>query len=186
MRHGRPDLPRNPIFMDREQFNQYLAAYDEAGLSIQETERLHRLYKAYPKPDLVVASDLPRALQTAHIFARGSEVVVDPVFREIPVWLPPDASMFLTHRWPGEFWWSYLRYHWFLDQEPEGKRRSTERAQEAIRHFEEYQKQGPRVAVVSHAGFLLLLINVLQRDHRILGRRLPHIGFGLPTVYHWR
>ncbi|MCL4351181.1 MAG: phosphoglycerate mutase family protein [Firmicutes bacterium] len=186
MRHGRPDLPRNPLFMTRNEFNQYLAAYDEAALSVHEQDRLQRLYAAYPKVDLVIASDLPRALETAKLFARHDNIIVDSLFREIPVWLPNDSTLFLKQRWPGEFWWSYLRFHWFWDQEPEGRTRSTERAREAISRLEQYQKQGPRLAVVSHAGFLLLLINLLQQDRRVSGRRLPHIGFGLPTLYRWR
>lgn len=186
MRHGRPDVPHNPVFMDRDQFNQFLDAYDEAGISEVERLRLITCYADYPRPDIVVASDLPRALATAHLFARGRDVIVSPLLREIPVRLPAPTTRFLRGRWPQEVWWSYLRYHWFLDQEPEGKTLSTRRARAAIQLVKDARAPGTRMAVVSHAGFLLLTVNLLQRDHQVTGRRLPHIGFGAATPYRWR
>lgn len=186
MRHGRPDVPRNPVFMDHHQFSQFLDAYDEAGLSESERLRLVSLYADYPIPDIVVASDLPRALATAHLFARGRDVIVSPLLREIPVRLPEPTTRFLRGRWPAEVWWSYLRYHWFFDQEPEGRTLSTRRALAAIQLVNSVREPGTRMAVVSHAGFLLLMINLLQRGHQVSGRRLPHIGFGEATAYRWR
>lgn len=186
MRHGRPDVPRNPLIMDREQFNRFLDAYDEAGLSETECLRLSQVYADYPLPDILIASDLPRALATARLLARGRDVVVSPLFREIPVRLPDPTTNFLRGRWPSEVWWTYLRYHWFRNQEPEGRVLSIRRAREAMQLITDHRQPGSHIAVVSHAAFLLLMINLLQRDHRVGGRRLPHIGFGEPTLYHWR
>ncbi|MCY0864747.1 MAG: histidine phosphatase family protein [Sulfobacillus sp.] len=186
MRHGRPDLPDNPFFMTRETFNRFLEAYDAAGLSDREKDRLRRLYEGYPRPDLVVTSDLPRARETAELFARSAPIIEDPVFREIPVRLPDVPTWFLSRLWPGEIWWGYLRFAWFYDIPPEGQKKSLERAQTAIGKLEQYQSDVPNLAVVSHSGFLLVLIDQLQRAGRIQGRRLPHIGFGLPTDYIWQ
>ncbi|WP_020376573.1 histidine phosphatase family protein [Sulfobacillus thermosulfidooxidans] len=185
MRHGRPDLPRNPFFMDHDQFNRYLEAYDRAALSDVETQRLTALFQQYPVPDLVICSDLPRAQATAELFARSSPIIVDPTFREIPVWLPDASTKFLKSRWPEEFWWSYLRLNWFRDQGPEGKTRSRQRAQEAITRLLAYQEGHQRIALVSHAGFLSLLITMLHQQHRIKGPLLPSIRFGRPTNYTW-
>lgn len=186
MRHGRPDLPRNPFLMDRMEFNRYLEAYDLAGLSAGETHRLSVLYQKYPDPDLVVCSDLRRARETAEIFSKGAPIIVDPVFREIPVRLPDTPSPFLNARWPGEFWWSYLRMNWFRNQAPEGQAQSVARAYEATIRLKAYHHDVQRLAVVSHAGFLLVTINLLIKQKEIQGRRLPHIGFGQPTRYVWR
>ena len=186
MRHGRPDVPRNPVFMDRQQFNRFLDAYDDAGLSEAERTRLSHVYSGYPVPDTIIASDLPRALATARLFARGREVIVSPLLREIPVRLPEPTTTFLRGRWPSEVWWTYLRFHWFRNQAPEGRILSTRRATEAIQLINEHRQPGTRIAVVSHAAFLLLMVNLLQGDHQVGGRRLPHIGFGTPTLYHWR
>lgn len=185
MRHGRPDIPHNPFFMNKEQFNSFLAAYDRAGLSEEEKVRLSGLYQAYPHPDLVITSDLPRAVDTAKIFARTSQIIIDPIFREIPVWLPLHSTPFLNARWPREFWWSYLRYDWFKDREPEGRTKSLMRAQEALERLYAYQAQADRLALVSHAGFLMVLINILHQRKQIRGRRLPSITFGKPTRYTW-
>jgi len=186
MRHGRPNVPPNPLLMTKVQFNQYLEQYDIAGLSENEQARLTALYQSYPTPELVVSSDLPRARKTADLFARSAPIVVDPIFREIPIWLPDANTWFLTRRWPSEVWWSYLRSAWFYDIPPEGRKLSIERSHEAVQKLLQYQQQVKTLAVVSHSGFLLVTINLLMKSGRIRGRRLPRIHFGTPTTYTWR
>ncbi|MCL5115626.1 MAG: histidine phosphatase family protein [Firmicutes bacterium] len=186
MRHGRPNVPPNPLLMTKQQFNEYLEQYDLAGLSDAETARLTALYQTYPVPELVIASDLPRARETADLFAKGAPIVVDPLFREIPVWVPDASTWFLDRRWPSELWWSYLRFAWFYDIPPEGQKRSYERSREAIKRIMEYQKDVQTMAVVSHSGFLLVSIHLLMQQGRLRGRRLPSIKFGLPSTYQWR
>lgn len=185
MRHGRPNVPPNPLVMTKHQFNQYLEHYDIAGLSSDEQARLTALYASYPQPDLVVSSDLPRAHETAKLFSKGAPIVIDPLFREIPVWLPDANTWFLNRRWPSEVWWSYLRFAWFYDIPPEGQKLSVERSHEAIEKIVQYQKDVRQLAVVSHSGFLLVTINLLKKGGRLMGRRLPRIHFGQPSTYHW-
>lgn len=187
MRHGRPDLPPNPFLMDRHQFNRFLTAYDDAGLSTEETRRLTDRYRSIPTPNRIIASDLPRAQETAKILSRGSQpIITEPLLREIPVWLPDTSSMFLNGRWPTEMWWNYLRFHWFLDAEPEGRHKSLARAREAIALIEHHQAEAQNLAVVSHAGFLMAIITILHARGAIRGRRLPRIQFGYPNHYTWR
>ena len=186
MRHGRPNVPPNPLLMTKTEFNEYLHQYDVAGLSEVEADRLTALYRTYPVPDLVLSSDLPRAHETAQLFGRGAALVVDPLFREIPVRVPEASTWFLNRRWPSEFWWSYLRSSWFFDIPPEGYRQSTARSREAFQAITEHQRTVDRLAVVSHSGFLLVTVNQMMRQSLIRGRRLPHIGFGEPTTYRWR
>ncbi len=185
MRHGRPNVPPNPLLMTKTEFNEYLHQYDLAGLSPDESARLAALYESYPMPELVIASDLPRARQTADLFARGAEILVDPLFREIPVWVPEAATWFLDRRWPSELWWSYLRFAWFYDIPPEGQKQSYERSREAIEAIVRHQATVQKLAVVSHSGFLLVTIHQLMKAGRLKGRRLPHIKFGQPTTYRW-
>lgn len=186
MRHGRPNVPPNPILMTKRDFNEYLHQYDLAGLSDAEADRLSALYRAYPIPDLVIASDLPRAQQTAEIFGRGAALLVDPLFREIPIRVPDASTWFLNRRWPSELWWAYLRSSWFFDIPPEGYHRSTARSREALSAITQHQRTVDRLAVVSHSGFLLVTVNLMMRQSLVAGRRLPHIGFGEPTEYQWR
>ncbi|MCY0899602.1 MAG: phosphoglycerate mutase family protein [Firmicutes bacterium] len=186
MRHGRPNLPANPLLLTKSEFNRYLDAYDDAGLSSDESARLQRLYQHYPVPDLVISSDLPRALETAELFGRGAPLKVDPLFREIPVRVPEKDTWFLNRRWPSEVWWSYLRFAWFYNIPPEGRLRSTARSEEAAAVILAYQREVNKLAVVSHSGFLLVTIDLLMRRGHLVGRRLPRIGFGEPTTYHWR
>lgn len=185
MRHGHPDVPPNPFFMERVHFNRFLTSYDEAALSEKESDRLAELYSRYPRPDIVICSDLPRAHATALLFARGAEVIADPLFREIPVWLPDNSTQFLNRRWPPEFWWNYLRLNWFRNQGPEGKDLSRIRAEKAIAQWSHYQQRYSQVAVVSHAGFISLLIIMLHQRHQIRGPLFPSIRFGRPTFYRW-
>lgn len=185
MRHGRPDVPPNPLLMTKNEFNEYLHQYDLAGLSSGERERLVALYRDYPLPDLVISSDLPRAHETAEVFGRGAKLLVDPLFREIPIRIPDASTWFLNRRWPSEFWWSYLRSAWFFDIPPEGHRASTRRSREAVIAIHQHQQQVKKLAVVSHSGFLLVTINQMVRQHLVAGRRLPRIAFGEPTEYRW-
>jgi broad specificity phosphatase PhoE len=178
-------VPPNAWRVSREEFNHYLSLYDQAGLSEGEIRRLELLYQPYPKPDLVLASDLPRARDTARVFARGAEIIIDPVLREVPVKLPDhNGSWFLSGRWPGEVWWSYLRLAWFRGRQAETPDASRERAHAAIAFLLEHQRSGQSVAVVSHSGFLLILVDRLHRQKTISGPRFPSIDFGRPTAYH--
>ncbi|MCY0879072.1 MAG: histidine phosphatase family protein [Firmicutes bacterium] len=186
MRHGRPNVPANPLLLTKTEFNRYLDAYDDAGLSTEESVRLSRLYQRYPIPDLVISSDLPRALETARLFGRGAPLRVDPLFREIPVRVPDGNTWFLRQRWPSEVWWSYLRFAWFYNIPPEGRTRSTQRSEQAAAVIAACQREVQTLAVVSHSGFLLVTIDLLIRQGHLTGRRLPRIGFGSPTSYHWR
>ena len=186
MRHGRPNVPLNPLLMTKTEFNQYLHRYDEAGLSPAEAHRLYSLYQGFRTPDLVIASDLPRAKETADLFGRGAPIEVDPLFREIPVKVPESSTWFLNHRWPSEFWWSYLRSSWFFDIPPEGRKLSTKRSEVALGKIMEWQEQADHLAVVSHSGFLLVTIHLMMQKNLIVGRWLPHIAFGQPTRYQWR
>lgn len=185
IRHGHPDVPKNRPRVSRDEFNRYLDAYDAAGISPSEAARLKTLYASYPRPDLVLSSDLRRAKETADLFARGAEVRADPVFREVPVFLPAGESWFLNGRWPGEVWWSYLRVAWFRGAQRETPEQSRARVQEALALIRTALASAGAIGLVSHAGFLLLLVDSLQRRGLISGPRLPSIGFGRATAYHW-
>lgn len=187
MRHGQPDVARNPLLMTGQAFNEFLLAYDRAGLTPAERQRLIALYRQTPLPDLVISSDLPRAEDTARLFARGKPVILNPLFREVPVRVTEESpGFFRRHRWTQEMWWSYLRLAWFRNQQPEGRTESIARAREALQEVSAYQKDVERLAIVSHAGFLLVALNLLQREGQVKGRRFPHISFGKPTHYRWR
>lgn len=185
IRHGEPDVPMNSWRITRDEFNHYLLAYDQAGLSQAEAERLRLQYQAYPQPDLVLASDLPRALETAKLYARGTPVFTDPVLREVPVELPSQSTWFLNGRWPKRVWWSYLRAAWFRGLQAESPALSRKRARAAVEFIEAHRGQSRQMAVVSHSGFLLIVVNQLHRQHQIAGPFLPSIDFGRPTGYQW-
>lgn len=186
MRHGRPNVPPNPLLMTKSEFNDYLHRYDVAGLSDFEAQRLADVYRTYPVPELVISSDLPRARETAELFGRGARVIEDPLFREIPVRVPEASTWFLNRRWPSELWWSYLRSAWFFNIPPEGHRQSTARSLKAVEEMVRQIEDVEHLAVVSHSGFLLVTIDQMMRQGLLEGRRLPHIGFGEPTTYRWR
>ncbi len=185
IRHGRPDVPANRRRVSREQFNRYLEAYDSAGLSPIERDRLGALYEQYRKPDLVLTSDLPRAYETARLFARGAPIEVHALLREVPVLIPDGPGWFLSNHWPGEVWWSYLRLAWFRGHQAEVPAASYRRANTAIQLLADKFHPYRQIAVVSHSGFLLILIHHLHRQRQIAGPRWPSIDFGRPTPYQW-
>ncbi len=185
IRHGRPDVPANRWRVSRDEFNRYLEAYDLAGLGPAERDRLEAFYARYEKPDLVLTSDLPRAYETARLFARGAEIEVHGLLREVPVLIPNRPGWFLANCWPTEVWWSYLRLAWFRGHQAEVPAASYRRAQTAIELLAEKFVPYRRIAVVSHSGFLLILVHHLHRQRLIAGQRWPSIDFGRPTPYQW-
>lgn len=185
IRHGKPDVPTSGWRVSRTEFNQYLLAYDQAGLSASEADRLRTRYQDCPKPELVLSSDLPRAFATAELFARGAKIITDPILREVPVQIPDYPGRFLEGRWPSELWWTYLRIAWFRGLQAETPKLSSARALRAIEFVTAHRTANTELAVVSHSGFLLIVVDKLHRRHAVSGPRLPSIEFGRPNHYRW-
>jgi broad specificity phosphatase PhoE len=86
VRHGPSAHVHRDGWVSAAGMERWRAAYDEAGVGAQD-----------PPPDLVeeavrsahfIASDLPRAVESAERLAAGSPVIVSPLLREIPLSIP--------------------------------------------------------------------------------------------------
>lgn len=187
MRHGKPYLPSNPPRMTREEFNQYLARYDEATVDPHDLSRIAALGRRLPPADVIVASDLPRAAATARALGRDDLLRLDPLFREVPVQVPDGHSLFVRGRWPERVWWHYVRWSWYLGRGPETRQESAARVDAAIaKLLDVYDAPHRRVLLVSHAGFLLILTYRLRKRGLIAGPLFPRIRFGTLTEYRWK
>lgn len=80
VRHGR-SAHVEPRWLDVEGVRRWMAAYDAAAIA-PEHPPPPALVALARSADLVVSSDLPRALASAALLAGGRDVAADPLFRE--------------------------------------------------------------------------------------------------------
>jgi broad specificity phosphatase PhoE len=107
-RHGRPALDRSPL-LDWRGYRDWWGAYDAGGLAPGEKPP-EALLSVARDAHAVLASPLPRSLETAHAVAGGRDVVVDPVFVEAALPPPPIPGLKLR---PGQ-WGVLSRITWWL------------------------------------------------------------------------
>jgi broad specificity phosphatase PhoE len=136
------------------------AAYDEAGVVSQD-----------PPPDLLkeairsahfVASDLPRAVESAEMLAAGNPVIVSPLLREIPLHIPQ-----LPLRLPVGAWGAAISMAWGyrILTGADATREDITRARAAARWLEGVASTNATsdapgdstTVVVTHGGFRRLL-----------------------------
>lgn len=89
VRHGRSAQVR-PGWIDAAGFRAWREAYEEAGLVAGEAPPAE-LGALVERAGVIVASDAPRAIQSARLLAPGREVVVSPLLAELEL-LGPDLG----------------------------------------------------------------------------------------------
>lgn len=152
VRHGRSALVHDGSWFRRADLPPYEDAYDAAGIRDDDGPRgkLDSLLDAGPK---IVASDLARAIASAQRLARGQQVDLSPLLREVrlepPRWVP--------FRLPMVAWDAFSHVQWsyrmFSDADHEHMRRASLAVDWLIGHA----GQSPSVLAVTHGGFRRLL-----------------------------
>lgn len=135
-----------------------MRAYDAAGIADRQSPPRALTLEA-SSADLVLSSDLPRALETAARLGMGREIVVSPLLREahldIPAWLPL--------RWPLFAWELLITAQWGhrilrgVDAGPE----ELSRAGEAARWVHGCASHRGTTIAVTHGVFRRLLARSL-------------------------
>lgn len=156
IRHGHSSHIHDDRWLHPSSVRAFEDAYDAAGIR-DDSIPPPALCAAAANAGLLCASDLRRAIDSAHRLAPEREIVVSPLLREIrlelPTWFPlrlPIATWdFLSHTR-----WSY-RLLMMSDHE------HMRRADAAARWLEEHVSQVSSVAAVTHAGFRRLLAATL-------------------------
>jgi broad specificity phosphatase PhoE len=83
VRHGRSTHPVAGWF-DTDGLHRWFAAYDAAGI-VADDEPPEELRTLASSADLVVASDLRRAIESAHRIAPGVSIQTSALLREVPL-----------------------------------------------------------------------------------------------------
>jgi broad specificity phosphatase PhoE len=109
VRHGKPACPR-PSTISGRSIGEWTRAYDGSGIDVTLAPPA-RLRELSSSADCIVASDLPRARESAAALAGTRSVIVDPGLREAP--LPPSLGVSL--RLPLGAWIVIARLAWFLN-----------------------------------------------------------------------
>jgi broad specificity phosphatase PhoE len=169
IRHG-PSAHSVPAWLpiDRAGIDQWRADYDAAGSA--PDSRAPALTRARVEhADVVVASDLPRALASASLLWPGRPVIVSPLFRELPLHIPSLGRM----RAPIPMWALLIHLRWMIDilRKRENRERAAEAADWCVQACRDC---GPTaaVAIVTHGVFRRVLAQTLiAKGWTLRGRR---------------
>ena len=150
-------------WIDASGFRAWREAYEAAG--IVEGERAPAdLERLAASAGLVISSDAPRAIASAHLLAPGREIVVSPLLRELDLEGPDLGGL----RLPLAGWALAVGVRTLLltlrRQHPSAS--EAARVDKAAAWLEELSLQHPLIVVVTHASF-----------RRQLSRRLTQKGW---------
>jgi broad specificity phosphatase PhoE len=163
IRHGRSSYVHPGGLQSRADMVAWRRGYDAAGILASDTPppALRELVRG---TDLIVASDLPRAVMTAERLADGRQVVLSPLIREAPAPWPA----WNRARLPRVVWeWAVtLRWGYYILRNIDIPPQDLERGSKAAFWIDDLMKQHVHGAIVTHGVF-----------RRILARQLEALGW---------
>lgn len=161
IRHGKSKHIANDKINCNE-FTHWVKKYDESGVFEENFYPLETLQKI-EKANIVITSDLKRAIDSAKLLKPNSKIVSSFLFRET------ELPVLTTRRWglklKPRLWSVILRCLWFsgyankCESLSHAKQRAKKAAEELIGYAEEHQS----VAFVGHGFINLLIAKELQR-----------------------
>ena len=159
-RHGKPDADRSAVLDWRRYETWWDDFYQPAGLAAGQVPPDDLIADA-AAAQIIFASTLRRAIETAQAVAPGRDLVIDPCFIEAE--LPPPA---MPGRFKAKTWGVFARCSWWLgfSRGRESRKAADVRAALAARILVEAAESGP-VLLCAHGWF-----NRMVRPHlRALG-----------------
>lgn len=161
-------------WIDADGFRRWREAYEAKG--IVETDRAPAsLMELAGRADLIVSSDAPRAVDSARRLARGREVTVSSLMRELALEGPRSGSVRLPLRA-----WALAVGVKMLAMKLRGSYPSPDdaaRVNEAARWLDDLAARHSTIVVVTHASLRRQLANrLVKRDWRSEER---------PSARHW-
>ena len=155
IRHGKSQLTENDKLTGLE-FKKWVEKYDYLGVfeeSIYPSATLEKVATA----NIVITSDLERAVESARLLNPVTKIISDPLFRETE--LPSNSSQLLNVKLKPSIWVIVLRILWFsgYSYECESYNQAKIRANKASQQLIDYANEYKSVVLVGH-GFLNMLI----------------------------
>lgn len=108
VRHGEPDMDAYTSGKDGS-YGEWLKRYNAAGIN-KKRKPPAELLKEIEKFDIVVSSDLKRAVDSAQLIVKNKVIMRNPVFREFEL---PDSKKKYPKFTPG-IWSVIFRILWFI------------------------------------------------------------------------
>jgi broad specificity phosphatase PhoE len=160
--------------LDRAGVHEWRAAYDASGIRPDEQPPAALVAMAAGATH-IVASDLPRAIESAERLAQRRPISVSPLLREAPVTIP---------RWPTRLplpaWATLIAAHWFYQRIRGADTRGADwmRAEHAARWLASVVADGTTAVIVTHSVF-----------RQLVGRQLIRLGWSVASrqggYRHW-
>lgn len=158
-RHGEPDLSRR-VKLNWRGYKYWWRLYDEAGLKPgQDAPKI--IKDLARQADVVIASTLPRAIETAEKAKGGPVDRLEPLMVEAPL-PPPNFGYF---RFKPTSWGAISRISWCLgfSGEGESQKEARVRADKAAGVLSEEAKGGKMIFVAAHGWFNRMVRSGLKR-----------------------
>jgi broad specificity phosphatase PhoE len=158
-RHGRPALDRT-VTLDWRGYRRWWADYDLGGLATDQ-EPGPQIRAAAAAADVILASPLRRAQETAAAVAGSTPVVTDPLFVEAPLPSPPIPGLALKP----PAWGAVARASWWCgfafgqESRPEAEARAERAAERVLAEA----SGGRTVLVCAHGWFNRMMRPALRR-----------------------
>lgn len=159
-RHGRPALSRKCL-LTAQGYRDWWQLYDEGGLLEGQTAP-EGLVQTAAQVDVIYASTLRRAQETARTVAMGREIHTDAIFVEAPLPPPnlPDWFKLPPRLWGvvARIWWHLFNRH----DAPETRAKAETRAEGAAQMLIAEAQQGRDVLLLAHGYFNHMIGKALQ------------------------
>jgi broad specificity phosphatase PhoE len=165
LRHGRPRFDHRGWIVSRD-MAAWIERYDQAGVADEATPDALAVAAG---AGCIVASTLARSEQSAHLLARGRDVLREPVFCEAGL---PYAEWRLP-RLPYRVWLTAYRISWLLGfkARAESLSEAKVRAQEAAARLVALGRQHGSVLLVGHGVMNRLIAQALLSGGAVGARR---------------
>ena len=164
VRHGRSAHVHDGSWIDAEMARQFEERYDAAPIRTDDVPPPSLLDTARGA-EVILASDLPRAITSAHTLAPDHEPIVSPLLRELrfdlPAWAP---------RLPLNTWDALHYLMWTARLFVGAENAHTQRAFRAAQWIHSYAASAALTIAITHGGFRRLLAVQLARHGWIAER----------------
>ncbi|MEN8154854.1 MAG: histidine phosphatase family protein [Acidobacteriota bacterium] len=146
VRHGEPDVKKWESERNGS-YGEWVKAYNSAGIK-NESRPSEELKAAVEGCDLIISSDLRRAVETAEALCLSIPVRKEPVLREIEL---PESKRKLPKFSP-EIWATIFRILWFfgVSGNVENLREAKERIKKASEKILSVAEDNNKIVVVGH------------------------------------
>ena len=156
VRHGPSSHVHDGRWLRHREVHEFEDAYDAAGI-LEDNMPPAELLDVAKGAELIVASDLPRAIVSADRLAPRRDVVHSPLLREIrlepPRWVPVAL--------PIAAWDALSHAQWSLRLLAGTRNEFARRGEAAAVWLEQHARSSRTIVVVTHAGFRRILASRL-------------------------